>query len=268
MAVSDRASHESASGKTAALITAAGISRRFTSDTEFPFTELPRYQADFRISRSSTESSADSYYASLQKKEFYFVQGRPILEWTVEAFIVSGCIDHLAVTYTPGTLDETREILHPLMHMLPFSFVPGGDTRQESVCNGLYALQELNPEIVLIHDGARPGVLPKTIRSVAEAARKTGGALPVVRITDALKKIDEHGKIEEHADRNQYVGAQTPQGFRFPEILEAHMQAKHSGKRYFDDTEIFTDWGGTVICVPGSESNRKITYKEDVELWI
>lgn len=201
------------------------------------------------------------------KKEFIVFQGKSLLAWSVEAFLQSGNIDHIIITYPQGALKETQASLDCLEITVPITFICGGETRQNSVRNGLEALRESAPGIVLIHDGARPGISPDIIQKVRAKAIEFGGALPVIDLVDSLKTMDSSGRIIQHIERSHYVGAQTPQGFRYREILAAHQAAEKTGKRYLDDTEIFSDFGGTVVGIQGSRNNIKITYKEDLETW-
>jgi len=150
--------------------------------------------------------------------------------------------------------------------------VPGGDTRQKSVRAGLEAAAE-HPgnspserlDVVLIHDGARPWISAALITAVLEGARRHGGCAPVVSPPDAIKSVDEAGFITFHSGRGTTLGVQTPQGFVFDRILEAHRRAASDGAVYIDDTEIFEKYSGRVYTVPGDPRNRKITYPHDLD---
>jgi 2-C-methyl-D-erythritol 4-phosphate cytidylyltransferase len=144
--------------------------------------------------------------------------------------------------------------------------VQGGETRQQSVLLGLETLAAQAPDVryALIHDGARPWITEQTIISTLAIATVFGGAAPVLPIHDSVKMIDREGKIVSHVDRNGMATVQTPQIFRFPEILEAHRRAATNGKTYLDDTEIFMDFGGFVGTSEGDLQNRKITVAQDI----
>jgi 2-C-methyl-D-erythritol 4-phosphate cytidylyltransferase len=142
--------------------------------------------------------------------------------------------------------------------------VPGGDTRQKSVYIGLLAMQTACPEFVLIHDGARPWIQPELILSVAAGTKAHGACLPLAPAVDALKTVDEGGFLESHLDRSRIRGAQTPQGFLYAKILDAHTRAAGDGRASMDDTEIYAAYGGAVFSVPGDVRNKKVTYPSDL----
>jgi 2-C-methyl-D-erythritol 4-phosphate cytidylyltransferase len=148
-------------------------------------------------------------------------------------------------------------------------FVPGGKTRRASVHHGLSLLVAYGPDYVLIHDGARPWVSAALVERVMDAAERYGAAIPLLPFTDTPKETGEDGFITRHLRRSATGGAQTPQGFRFPDILAAHEQAAEAelaGKEYTDDAEVWGEFAGPVAAVPGEAENKKITYSEDLEL--
>jgi len=152
-----------------------------------------------------------------------------------------------------------------------FLFVQGGPTRRSSVHHALSLLENLRPRYVLIHDGARPWIEPALIDRVIDAMLKYKAAIPMLPLTDTPKEIDEKGLIKRHL-RRVYVGnAQTPQGFAFPGILQAHEKAvekEKSGWVYTDDAEVWGEFIGDVFVVPGSPLNKKITFPEDLEMLV
>ena len=152
-----------------------------------------------------------------------------------------------------------------------FLFVQGGPTRRSSVHHALSLLESHHPDFVLIHDGARPWVEPALIDRVIDATLKHKAAIPLLPLTDTPKEMDENGIIKRHL-RRVYVGnAQTPQGFAFPGILEAHEKAakkENSGYVYTDDAEVWGEFTGDVYVVPGSLLNKKITFPEDLEMLV
>ena len=233
------------------VITAAGLSSRFRE----------------------TSGKTSGYHI---KKEFHSLEGKPVLNITITALLQAlseSAYDPniLLITCTPGLLSETSEIVKSLdiSPMIKLLFIEGGSTRQESVRKGLEKIAEItalktHPRLVLIHDASRPWVTKEIILSTLGAALTFGGSAPVIPQVDALKSIDSDGVIKAHHDRGYFVGIQTPQIFWFPEILAAHKLAKKNNKICFDDTEIFTDWGGKVKTIPGDPANRKITFYSDI----
>ena len=142
--------------------------------------------------------------------------------------------------------------------------VEGSDTRQKSVYKGLLAVKG-QPDIVLIHDGARPFVSREVILEALESALEYGASVPGVPPTDTQKEIDEAGFIRRHLVRSSLTAVQTPQCFRFKELLEAHGRAEADGHEYTDDTEIWGAYCGPVRVTKGDVNNIKITYPADLE---
>ena len=203
------------------------------------------------------------------KKEYLPLGDKPVLYHTAEAFVKTALFSHICITLPPGGEEDARKALGGLVSSGPyrpvFLLVSGGNTRQESVFNGLKALAGFGLDTVLIHDGARPWVSPSLIRRVAEEARARGAAAPVIPVVDTVKALDSRGFIREHLVREQIGAVQTPQGFHYPAILEAHEAARTDRRVYTDDTEIYGLCGGDVFTVPGELTNRKITFPGDLE---
>ena len=140
----------------------------------------------------------------------------------------------------------------------------GGATRQASVHAGLEALASAKPDIVLIHDAARPFVSPAVISRAIEAAGHHGAAVPVIAVTDTIKLVGETGNVEATPERARLRIAQTPQAFRFDLILEAHRRAARDGRSDFTDDAALAEWAGlTVATFEGDASNMKLTTPED-----
>ncbi len=143
--------------------------------------------------------------------------------------------------------------------------VTGGQTRQESVRAGLAALAALDPDVVMIHDAARPFVDATTVSAVVSAALSSGGAIPALQVTDTIKRSADGRSITGTEDRRELFAAQTPQGFRYAEIVGAHERAMKAGIEFTDDAQV-AEWAGLgVSLVPGSPRNIKLTRPEDFE---
>jgi 2-C-methyl-D-erythritol 4-phosphate cytidylyltransferase/2-C-methyl-D-erythritol 2,4-cyclodiphosphate synthase len=138
--------------------------------------------------------------------------------------------------------------------------VPGGATRQDSVRAGLEALAGDPPDIVLVHDAARPFIPPGTIAALVAALRTHGGAIPAVAVADTLKR-GSGGVITATVDRAGLFRAQTPQAFRYPLLLALHRAAAPGAT---DDAGVLEAAGHTVAFVPGHDDNIKITFPEDL----
>jgi 2-C-methyl-D-erythritol 4-phosphate cytidylyltransferase/2-C-methyl-D-erythritol 2,4-cyclodiphosphate synthase len=140
----------------------------------------------------------------------------------------------------------------------------GGATRQASVRAGLEALASQSPDIVLIHDAARPFVTAEVISRAITAAEITGAAVPAIAVTDTIKLIGDAGHVEATPERTRLRIAQTPQAFRFDVILEAHRRAARDGRDDFTDDAALAEWAGlTVATFEGDPANMKLTTPED-----
>ncbi|MBL6936410.1 MAG: bifunctional 2-C-methyl-D-erythritol 4-phosphate cytidylyltransferase/2-C-methyl-D-erythritol 2,4-cyclodiphosphate synthase [Alphaproteobacteria bacterium] len=193
-------------------------------------------------------------------KQYAPLLGKPVLRWTLEAFVKHPRIDVIQVVI--GANDEA----HYTAATAGLKLVPvlaGGPTRQHSVMHGLEALAHRKPDYVLIHDAARPLVSARTIDAVI-AALEAGadGAVPHVPVADTLRK-QEGGKWV-LVPRDGLLRAQTPQGFRFAPIFEAHR--KFAKEDLTDDMALASLSGLRVVSVPGEETNMKVTNPEDFAL--
>ena len=199
------------------------------------------------------------------KKEYLPFKNGTVLSVCAETFL-NACADFeitdFIVTCPKGGQAACREVLGTFAGRV--SITEGSDTRQKSVYNGLLAVKG-NPDIVLIHDGARPFVSREVILEALEAALESGASVPGVTPTDTQKEIDANGFIVRHLVRSSLVSVQTPQCFRFKELLEAHGRAAADGREYTDDTEIWGAYCGPVRVTKGDINNIKITYPADLE---
>jgi 2-C-methyl-D-erythritol 4-phosphate cytidylyltransferase/2-C-methyl-D-erythritol 2,4-cyclodiphosphate synthase len=142
--------------------------------------------------------------------------------------------------------------------------VTGGATRQASVRAGLEAVAGLGPEIVLIHDAARPFASAALVAAVVDAAVWSGAAIPGVPVTDTVKQVDGSGRVVATPERAALRAVQTPQGFRFPELLDAHRRAAAAGRDDLTDDAAVAEWAGLAVAViPGETGNMKLTTPED-----
>jgi len=140
----------------------------------------------------------------------------------------------------------------------------GGATRQASVHAGLEALASKNPDVVLIHDAARPFVSAALISRAIDAAGATGAAIPAIAVADTIKLVGTTGNVEATPERARLRIAQTPQAFRFEAILEAHRRAAREARNDFTDDAALAEWAGlTVATFEGDPANMKLTTPED-----
>jgi 2-C-methyl-D-erythritol 4-phosphate cytidylyltransferase / 2-C-methyl-D-erythritol 2,4-cyclodiphosphate synthase len=141
----------------------------------------------------------------------------------------------------------------------------GGATRQASVRAGLEALAPLRPDLVLIHDAARPYASATLVSRAIAAVATTGAAVPVMPVADTVKSVDDAGLIEGTLDRTKLRTVQTPQVFAFAPVLDAHRRAAISGRDDFTDDAALAEWAGLkVAAFAGEAGNLKLTTPEDV----
>jgi len=211
-----------------------------------------------------TAAGSSKRWADQRKKEYTSMDGRPVLSRAVEPFLEISPALQLIITLPPADIPMVRHMLRLQIDSEQIHLVAGGNTRQESVRLGLESLQEQPPQVVLIHDGARPWIDGALISRVLEGTRKWGACIPVLDASEAPKRIGPSGLILEDLPREQFKLAQTPQGFLYDRILEAHRRVKGSSHLFLDDAELYAlCWSG-VFTVPGDRKNRKITYQEDL----
>lgn len=142
--------------------------------------------------------------------------------------------------------------------------VDGGASRQASVHAGLEALAPDAPDLVLIHDAARPFVTHALIGRAIVAAQMTGAAIPVLAIADTIKEVNDRTEVIGTPVRANLRIAQTPQAFRFDQILDAHRRAAQDKRDDFTDDAALAEWAGmTVKTFEGEAVNIKLTTPED-----
>ncbi len=190
-------------------------------------------------------------------KQYRPVGGVPVLRRTAEAFCRHDAVDGVCVAIHPDDRPLYDAAVDGLDLLPP---VHGGATRQASVCAGLERLAEAAPDIVLIHDAARPFVAPAVIDRVVEGVRRRGAAIAALPVVDTLKRARD-AAITDTVDRTGLWRAQTPQGFAYAAILDAHRQA--AGQDLSDDAAVAEAAGLAVEVVMGGEDNFKITTEED-----
>ncbi|MDB5414678.1 MAG: bifunctional 2-C-methyl-D-erythritol 4-phosphate cytidylyltransferase/2-C-methyl-D-erythritol [Rubritepida sp.] len=196
-------------------------------------------------------------FGAPEPKQYALLLGRPVLRVAAEALLEGGHISHLQPVCAAGEEGRIAAMLEGLPHLPP---VAGGATRQASVKAGLAALASLAPNVVLVHDAARPIIPPGTIAALLAALAQSSGAIPAQPVSDTLKRGSADG-IEETVPRAGLFRAQTPQAFRFATLRDAHDAATAEAT---DDAQLLEWRGERVALIPGHESNIKITFPEDL----
>jgi len=204
--------------------------------------------------------------ASVVPKQYMQLGGLAVLARTLRTFLEHPGVDVVQVVIADGDAAHYTAAVGELECARLLAPVQGGPTRQASVHRGLEALKVHAPYRVLIHDAVRPFVTADVIARVLDALAGTPGAIAAMPSADTLKQAADDGRITATLDRAQVWRAQTPQGFRYREILAAHAAAEAAGLAATDDAAI-AEWAGLpVSLVMGSEANRKLTTAEDLAM--
>jgi 2-C-methyl-D-erythritol 4-phosphate cytidylyltransferase/2-C-methyl-D-erythritol 2,4-cyclodiphosphate synthase len=194
-------------------------------------------------------------------KQFRRIGGETMLRRALSMFVEHGNVGLVQPVIHPEDLGLYQAAVTGI-DLLPPAF--GGATRQASVRAGLEALAARKPDIVLIHDAARPFASPDLISRAIAVTTQRGAAIPALTVTDTVKSVDASGYVDQTLDRNALRLIQTPQGFTFSALLEAHRHAASAGREDFTDDAALAEWAGMKVSVfPGEPGNIKITSAED-----
>lgn len=194
-------------------------------------------------------------------KQYRKLAGEPVIRSCLSLFAWHGEIAAVQAVIHPDDRTSYDAAAAGLRLLPP---VPGGATRQASVRAGLEALSARAPDIVLVHDAARPFCSPELVSRAIVACAATGAAIPALEVTDTIKRVDAGGHVTGTLDRAQLRAVQTPQAFAFPTLLEAHRRAAKEGREDFTDDAALAEWAGLKVAVFAGESgNVKLTTDDD-----
>ncbi len=194
-------------------------------------------------------------------KQFRPLAGRPMVRATLDLFAA-----HPEVSYTQPVInrDDMARFRLAADGIVTLEPAFGGETRQASVRAGLEALVNRRPDIVLIHDAARPLLTSALVSRAIAAAKTTGAAVPALAVTDTLKAVSADGRVTNTLDRHVVRTVQTPQAFAFDAIYDAHRKAAAAGRDDFTDDAALAEWAGLQVSVfEGDAGNIKLTTPED-----
>ncbi|GLS00315.1 bifunctional enzyme IspD/IspF [Brevundimonas denitrificans] len=190
-------------------------------------------------------------------KQWRTLGGKPVVRWSVEALLKAGAED-VVVVIARGSEAEAQTALAGLSG---WRLASGGAARADSVRNGLTALGGPADRPVLIHDAARPLLGAAIIRRLLEALAHADGALPVLPVTDSLRRATD-GRLSGGVDRENLWRAQTPQAFRLQTIIDAYA-AWPAGEAATDEAAVVERNGGGVVIIEGDARLMKLTIPED-----
>jgi 2-C-methyl-D-erythritol 4-phosphate cytidylyltransferase/2-C-methyl-D-erythritol 2,4-cyclodiphosphate synthase len=191
-------------------------------------------------------------------KQWRVIGGKPVARWSVEALLAAGARDVVVVI----PLGDEGRAATAFAGLPRWTTTPGGPTRAQSTLAGLKALREGAPGIVLIHDAARPFLTGATIEALIAALADAPGSVPALPIADTLKRRDADGGAVSTAARDGLWRAQTPQAFRFDDIVQAY-ESWPDGETPTDDAQVMERAGGGITLTRGDPMLMKLTYAED-----
>jgi 2-C-methyl-D-erythritol 4-phosphate cytidylyltransferase / 2-C-methyl-D-erythritol 2,4-cyclodiphosphate synthase len=195
-------------------------------------------------------------------KQYQLVGGKPVIRWTLEAFLAHPLISKVQTVIGQGHEALFAQSTEGLAHLL--TPVSGGGSRQDSCRAGLEACVGFEPRKVLIHDAARPFLSPGLISNVIQELDHASAVIPGLPVADTMK-FAPAGMIEKTVDRASLWFVQTPQGFQFEQILEAHRKAFADGATAFTDDAAVAEYiGMKVQIIAGEQKNRKLTTSHDI----
>ena len=204
---------------------------------------------------------------STPKQLLPLADGRSILEHCVDAFEAAPSIDEIAVVMHSDHMIALQQICKKNAWHKLTKIIPGGSERWQSSYNAIQAFKGTQDASIWLHDAARPFISEQIIANVARALETHQAVTVAVPVTDTLYRTSEN-VVQNVCDRSNFMRAQTPQAFHIDVISDAFEKA------LLNDTFIATDDVAIlrqyrpdipVFIVPGEESNRKITYKEDIQ---
>jgi|SRR5208283_3070492 len=212
-----------------------------------------------------------------ENKSLYEFMGRPLVVWALQALQAVADIGEIIPVVKEEDLKAAADLVEHYKITKVRQIVPGGRERQDSVYNGLRALDK-ETSVVVIHDGARPLVDCLLIKNSISELDSFDGIVAGVPVKDTIKEVEGKGQgtkghgredglvVRRTLDRNVLWAVQTPQTFHYAKIMEAHVKAHAEGFCATDDAALIEHYGGRIRIIQGSYLNLKITTLEDVSI--
>ena len=198
------------------------------------------------------------------RKQFLLLDGSPVVLHTIRKFVSCPLVNQVVLALRPEDRPRVDELIAAEHFPKPVITVDGGDSRQQSVENGLAAV-DLDTDVVAVHDAVRPFIDPETIEEVIRTAAESGAAIVGIIPVDTVKQIHLH-KVTGTLNRDRLVLAQTPQVFQAAILRRAYEQARLDGFIGTDESSLVERIEVEVAVVAGSDRNIKITRPSDIEL--
>ena len=191
------------------------------------------------------------------------LEGESLIYWTLKSIFSANLVSWVGIIGQPN---DKKELLNSLKDFSnKIKWINGGNTRQESVFNGINSLPS-NAKKVLIHDGARCLISPELINKCALGLEENDAVILATKVTDTVKVVDDKGEIQETPNREYLWAAQTPQGFLVDRLRQAHEIAINKSWTVTDDASLFEMLNWKVKIIEGNASNIKITSPMDLKI--
>jgi 2-C-methyl-D-erythritol 4-phosphate cytidylyltransferase/2-C-methyl-D-erythritol 2,4-cyclodiphosphate synthase len=201
---------------------------------------------------------------SSTNKQYLLLNSRPVLAYSLDFFEKLDVVDEIVVVTGEKDLNYCeREIIKRFKYNKVSAVIPGGKERQDSVWAGLRKLGT-DTEFVAVHDGARPLLSCAVLYRLLEEAQEWGAAIPGIASKDTLKAVDRDDFVRQTLDRTTVYAIQTPQVFRYKELMTAYRQSYEEDFRGTDDASLFERYIGRVKVIEGDHNNIKITTPGDM----
>lgn len=205
-------------------------------------------------------------------KQFIEIDGKPIIIHTLEIFDEHQLIDDIYIACREDYIPKLEKLIRRFVINKVARIVPGGETGQDSIYNGLKAAYEDagSDNIVLIHDGVRPCISAELIDANIAMARENGSAVTCTRFFETPVISDDGRIIKDSPDRSRFYTAQAPQTFRLGDVIEAHEKTRETNPGYdgiIDTCTLMRSTGMQVHMIEGNRGNIKVTTPEDLYIF-
>ena len=208
-------------------------------------------------------AGSGSRYGSQIPKQYLLLHGRPVIAHVIDRFFRAGdLVAEIIVCVAADQLALMQEIAEH-NRWGNVRLIAGGETRLQSVANGVRAAAKRGGELVAVHDAVRPFFRLSTLRKLLDAATERGGAVPALPVIETLHRIRD-GVVAETPDRSEWVAAQTPQCFRLSLLNDVLQRAIDENRAATDEAGLVAQSGHEVVFVEGDPHNIKITRPEDL----
>ena len=197
-------------------------------------------------------------FDKLKPKQLFSIGNETLLDINIRKFLKVKIINNVIIVHSKEISAEVRKLSNKNIFL-----TLGGKTRQESVKNGLNYARKLKPDIVLIHDCARPFVDEELIKNLISNTSLSSGSVPVLKVNDSLRHINLKTSESKKISREHIFQIQTPQSFPFKKILKAHN--KSTKNNYTDDSSLAEENNIKMKFIFGDKNNIKITDKNDIK---